>query len=110
MSSKDIRPLGAGDGIGYYWIKEQGSLGGSLRLVAITELGEVTRTELAARWEDAALTEHEAVAAHLAGGISVADVDLERRRREAPEPEPEPPQMDPATRRFLTDGGEWDLS
>jgi hypothetical protein len=104
MKNSDIRPLGAGDGIGYYWVAKGGSFGNHLTLVAINEMGEVTSTGLHKAWDDAAPHESEAVIQHLAGGLSQADADLERRREAAPEPEPDPePPMDMATRRFLED-------
>jgi hypothetical protein len=110
MKQTDIRPLGAGDGIGYYWVQKAGGMFGGqyLALVAINEVGEVKPTGLNSKFNHAALTEHEAVVEHLSAGISQADADLERRRREAPEPEPEPEPMDRATQRFLTDGDEID--
>jgi hypothetical protein len=105
--AKDIRPLGAGDGKGIYWIKEPPSLPGAigcLCLVVIDEYGDVQRTPIRAKWEDSAMTLAEAVQTHLSGAIAEADRTLERRRREAPEPAQEkPPPLDPATRRFLRD-------
>jgi hypothetical protein len=102
--ASDIRPLGAGDGRAFYWIKTSSHPGGSaLQLVAIDEFGEVTRMPIHAEHDAAAPTLGEAVRAHLAGAVAEADRELERRRREAPEPEPAPPPVDPATRRFFED-------
>ena len=100
----DIRPLGAAQGVGYYWIQELGQVGACLRLVAINELGEVTRTSLGGKWSEAALTEHEAITRHLGAGIAQADAELSKREADAPEPAEPPPAMDRPTRRFFKDG------
>ncbi|HLM26750.1 MAG TPA: hypothetical protein VK304_07275 [Thermoleophilaceae bacterium] len=107
MSKSDIRPLGAGDGIGRYWIKQSPGLPGavgSLRLVLVDEAGKTEYTPLAAPWDDAAMTKDEAVQAHLRGAVAEADRDLERRRREAPALPEKPSPPDRATQRFLDDG------
>ena len=105
MTQRDIRPLGAGDGTGFYWIKVSNHPGsGSLALVAVDEFGEVTTTPIRGAWDENAMTRAEAVEAHLAGAIADADRELERRRREAPDPKPKPQPMDPATAKFLADG------
>ena len=104
MASSDIRPLGAGDGTGFYWIRTGDGLGaGYLSLVAIDEVGTVTSLPIRGEFDAAAPTRAEAVEAHLANAIAEADRDLERRRRDAPEPAAKPPPVDPATRRFLED-------
>jgi hypothetical protein len=105
LKNSDIRPLGASDGFGYYWVKAGGGTfgGASLQLVAISDVGEVTDTGLRKAYDHAARTRQEAVVEHLSSGLSQADADLERRRKDAPEPEPEPEPMDPATRKFLND-------
>jgi hypothetical protein len=102
MAQRDIRPLGAGDGTAFYWIKMSNHPGsGQLTLVAIDEFGEVTTTPIRGQWDEAAMTKAEAVEFHLAGAVAEADRALERRRRDRPELEPTPPPMDPATRRFF---------
>lgn len=102
VPGNDIRPLGAGDGRAFYWIKDAGQYGAPIRLVSIDEHGEVTYTPIRAGWDDAAMTKAEAVEAHLSGGIAEADRELERRRREMPDPKPmPPPPPDPATERFF---------
>ena len=104
MAQSDIRPLGAGDGVGFYWIRTTSHPGSSaLQLVAIDEFGKVTRMPIQSKFDAAAMTQGEAVEAHLGRAIADADRELERRRREAAEPEPIPPPMDPATARFLAD-------
>ena len=103
----DIKPLGAGDGKSFYWIKVGANIPGAvghLQLVVVDEYGQIMPTTIRGRWDHAAATRSEAVESHLSGGIAEADRDLERRRREAPEPEPSPPPMDPPTARFFDDG------
>jgi hypothetical protein len=91
MTQRDIRPLGAGDGKAFYWVQTSSHPGGSaLQLVAVDEVGEVTRMPIRAGFDAAAPTLAEAVEAHLGRAIADADRELERRRREAPEPEPHP--------------------
>jgi hypothetical protein len=105
MAHRDIRPLGTGDGTGFYWTKTSRHPGSSdLVLVSIDEFGQVTTLPIRARHDDAAMTRAEAVERHLAGAIAEADRDLERRRREEPEPQAKPQPVDPATTRFLGDG------
>lgn len=103
----DISPLNQGAGKATYWIKEAAGMpqaAGVLRLVAIDEAGDVTRLPIRAEWDDAAMTQAEAVEQHLAGAIKQADADLERRRREKPaEPEPREPAPDRPTQRWLAD-------
>ena len=100
----DIRPFGAGDGLGFYWIKSYEQFGNdSLELVAIDEVGHFKRTGTRKAFDEAAFTQEEAILEHLAAGIKEADASLDRRRRDAPEPAPEPPPMDRATRRFHMD-------
>ncbi len=102
--SNDIRPFGAGDGPGYYWIRGESSFGGTgLELVAIDELGKVTPTGISREHDPAAMTRAEAVIAHLGRAAAEADAALARHRADKPEPEPKPPEMDPATRRFFQD-------
>jgi hypothetical protein len=105
MSNTDIRPFGTSPGLGFYWVQEPHPFGGgSLRLIAISEVGEVTRTPRGEDWDDAALTQEQAVALHLRAAAAEADRDLKQRRKDAPEPKPEPPPRDPATERFFYDG------
>src|SRR5215211_1231529 len=65
MSSSDIKPRGAGEG--KYWVKRPPAMGGvgTLRLVVIDEFGRVESTPLGMPWDDAAMTEDEAIQHHL---------------------------------------------
>lgn len=100
----DIQPLGASAGRGFYWVRESGSFGGYLRLIAISDTGEITPTAICkSPYDHRAPTQREALAAHLAGGMAQADSALEQRRRNLPEPEPEPEPLDRPTKRFLSD-------
>src|SRR5215204_468533 len=104
MSSSDIKPRGAGEG--KYWVKRPPAMGGvgTLRLVVIDEFGRVESTPLGMPWDDAAMTEDEAIQHHLRGAVAEADRLLEQRRREAP-PQSVPAlrALDRPTRRFLDD-------
>lgn len=105
----DIRPYGAGEALGYYWVRRSTYAGraasSTVELVAIDALGNVTATGVRGDDDPAAPTEQEAVLQHLGAGIKEADAKLERRRREAPEQEPEKPapRPDPATEKFFDD-------
>jgi len=103
--ANDIRPFGSADGLGFYWVKSFEQFGnGSLVLLAIDEVGQITGTGARRTFDDAAYTREEAVLEHLAAGIKQADTDLERRRRakpSEPEGEPKPPPMDRATADFF---------
>src|SRR5215204_2632597 len=103
MSSSDIKPRGAGEG--KYWVKRPSGMGGvgTLRLVVIDEFGRVETTPLGMPWDDAAMTQDEAIQHHLRGAVAEADRILEQRRREAPERPPDSPPPDRPTRRFLDD-------
>ena len=108
--SSDIRPLGASEGKGRYWIKVSAGFPGltgaqgTLRLAVIDETGNVEMTPLGKPWDDAAMTKDQAVQHHLKGAVAEADRTLDRRRREAPAPPPKPPPaLDRPTQRFLDD-------
>ncbi len=77
----DIRPLGAAER-SFYWIKTSSmpGSGGYLTLVAIDEFGKVTRMPIQSKFDAAAMTQAEAVEAHLGRAIADADRELERRR------------------------------
>ncbi len=60
----------------------------ALELLAIDEVGNVSRTGARRSFDDAAYTREQAVLEHLEAGIKQADASLERRRRAKPsEPE-----------------------
>lgn len=108
MSDIKTYGVGAGSGVGFYWIKEYAGVGvGRCLLVAIDEYGNVTRTKVGKELDEAAPSESEAVHEHISGGIKAADAHLERRRKKLAEnpPEDKPEPMDPATQRFFWD---WD--
>ena len=111
--ASDLRPLGGAGNLGWYWVKHPGAFIGSpmgqgLRLVAIDEFGNVTRTRRRAEWDDAAPTEEEALLQHLSGAVAQADSNLKRfkRQHEHDPPKPPPPPADPATQRFLMEDPE----
>src|SRR3954454_19657185 len=111
MAATDIKRFGTSDGKARSWIKQPSPWGpGRLRLAVIDEFGNVETTPAEAEWDEAAMIREEAIRAHLAAGIAEADRQLDKRRREAPKQPPKPPRMDPATRRFFSDGDEYDLS
>ncbi len=104
---KDIQPFGAGEGVGFYWIRQNDNSGRCVVLTAIDELGNVDPTGIRSKWDEAAPNREEAVLEHLAGAVSEADAKLERRKAKLPEipPEPKPKPADPATDRFYSDDG-----
>ena len=105
----DIKRYGAGEGVGFYWIKERGQWGDDkCILVAIDEVGNLTRTGGRIDFDEAALTASEAVLEHLGGSIKQADNHLERQRRKLADnpPKAKPEPMDQATARFYENG--WD--
>jgi hypothetical protein len=102
----DIKKYGTGEGVGFFWIKQEAQMGaGHCRLVAIDEVGNITRTPVGRELDDAAPTVAEAVEDHIGPAINQADQALERRRRNLAEnpPEDQAEAMDPATERFMLD-------
>ena len=105
----DISQYGVDNDLAFYWIKEYGQFGdGRCVLVAIDELGEVTRTNGRRALDEDAPVEAEAVMEHLSPAFNQADSHLERRKRrldeEGRETPKAKPQMDLATARFFSDG------
>lgn len=103
----DIKRFGAGEGLGFYWVRVDDYSGRRCILVSVDELGNVTRTSAMTEWDAAALKESEAVLEHLASGAREATAHLERRRKllEENPPTAEPKPMDPATAKLYED---WD--
>ena len=102
----DIKKYGTGEGVGFYWTREAQQFGApGLVLIAVDDLGTVTRTQARRDQDEAALTDGEAVLEHLGDAIKQADGHLERRRRKLAEnpPEAKPEPMSPATRAFFED-------
>ena len=105
----DIKQYGVDSDLAFYWIKEYGQFGdGQCLLVAIDELGNVTRTGGRRPLDEDAPTEAAAVLEHLSPAFNQADSQLERRKRrldeEGREPSKAKPLVDPATARFFADG------
>lgn len=101
----DIKRYGAGEGVAFYWVKENDMSGPTCVLVAIDETGNVTRTSGRREYDESAPTEADAVLEHLGGAIRQADGHLDRRRKQlnADPPKPKPAPMDGATAAFLSD-------
>lgn len=105
----DISQYGAAENLGFFWIKEDARYGGSKDcvLVAIDELGEVSKMPGRRPLDTDAPTEAEAVLEHLQGSIRQADTNLERRKRRLDEEGRDAPEkkrpVDAATARFFED-------
>lgn len=104
----DVKQFGVDSDLSFYWIKEVEQFGGGqCVLVAIDDVGEVTRTGGRRALDEDAPTEAEAVLEHLADSFKQADGHLERRKRKLVEEGRETPEkkrpVDAATARFFED-------
>lgn len=104
----DLKQYGVDGDLAFYWIREYGQFGeGHCILIAIDELGNVTRTGGRRALDEDAPTEAAAILEHLSPAFNQADSHLERRKRRLDEEGREAPEkkrlVDPATARFFSD-------